>query len=325
MRVLLVFYFVSFGTVACSPNLKGPFFWKAEKNGKTIHILGTIHVGVGLEDLQCHQVISDSLGQSALLWTETDIKRQQELLQTAVSALVMNPSGHSFKSLNEESQNFFKTKAGQDNSITQLSYFGFLGYLNSICLIEHKKFLKERLGSFQNNQTSLDVQIQQLAQTKNIAQDYLDEEDYIPELIRSNVGKISKEQVEKAVREYSRNCQQEKIAKALEDQFETMEDIMQKYKNGDSFDLLEIDEQNFKQQGWTEEMLKDYRDNVRHNLLRKRNEVWLKKLLSTHVEGNANMFVAGGLAHFQGSYNVLNKLKENGFSVKRFNSDCKAE
>ena len=70
-----------------------------------------------------------------------------------------------------------------------------------------------------------------------------------------------------------------------------------------------------------ENMIKAYRDNFQHNILRKRNEIWLKKLLSAEP----NMFVAGGLAHFQGSYNVLDGLKKEGFSVKRFTPDCQLE
>ena len=69
-------------------------------------------------------------------------------------------------------------------------------------------------------------------------------------------------------------------------------------------------------------MIKSYKDNFKHNILRKRNEIWLKKLVSASEK---NMFVAGGLAHFQGSYNVLDGLKKEGFSVRRFNSECQPE
>ena len=298
MKILLVFIVFFSGVIACSPvQNKGPFFWRAEKEGKTIHILGTVHVGISLEDLQCHQEISDSLDGSDLLWTESDINRQQELMQTAMDTLVMNPSGHSFKSLNEESQDFFKAKAGQDDTVTQLSYFGLMVYMQNLCQIEHKEFLQKRLASFENKlkQLALDIEIQQLAQIQNISQDYLDEESYLPDLIRSNVEKISKEQVEKLVREYKNKCQQEKLAKSLNSQFELIENIISKYKNGVSFDVLKLGEQTLKQSGFTEDMIESYKDNFQHNILRKRNEIWLKKLVSAQEQ---KMFVGGGISPF---------------------------
>ena len=168
----------------------------------------------------------------------------------------------------------------------------------------------------------LDDQIRQLAQTKNIPQSSLDEKDSIFDLVRTQTKIASKEQVERAVKRYSRDCQQKEIAEV----FKVMENMIQKYKNGESIDFFKMDEQVLKRQGWTEDMVKSYKDRLQRNLLKKRNEIWLKKLLSAHVrEDNTNMFVAGGMLHFQGSFNVLDKLRKNGFSVKRFNSDCKAE
>ena len=103
---------------------------------------------------------------------------------------------------------------------------------------------------------------------------------------------------------------------------EGLEALIQKYKSGVSFDVLKIDENTLKLQGATEEQIKDYKDNLENNLLRKRNEIWVKKLVSASEK---NMFVAGGVAHFINSYNVLDGLKKEGFSVKRFNFDCQPE
>ncbi|MDE0091820.1 MAG: TraB/GumN family protein [Oligoflexia bacterium] len=325
MKQVLVFILFFPGVIACSSGpKKGPFFWTAEKEGKTIHILGTIHLGLDFEALQCHQEISDSLAESDLFWLEADINRQRELIQTAMNTLVMNPSGHSFKSLSEESQDFFKAKAGQDSTVTRLSYLGLISYIQNICQIEHGEFLEERLAGFENQfkSVTLDLQVQQLAQTQNISQDYLDEESYMPDLIRSNAEKVSKELVEKSVREYKNNCQPEKLARNLDIQLEAIEDIVSKYTKGASFDVLKIDDRVLKQQGFTEEAVDSYKDQFQLNILRKRNENWLKKLVSAQEQ---KMFVAGGLAHFTGSDNVLDGLRRSGYSVRRFNSDCQPE
>ncbi|MCZ0932253.1 MAG: hypothetical protein OXJ52_03760 [Oligoflexia bacterium] len=132
MKTLLILVlfssFISYSKESFSffiPYKKGPFFWKAEKEGRTIYILGTIHQVVGLKDLQCHQVISDSLNQSVLVWTEK-LQKEKELTDIAAHSLMKDLSGYSFKSLNEETQNFFKTKTNQEQSqiVKQLSYFG---------------------------------------------------------------------------------------------------------------------------------------------------------------------------------------------------------
>ena len=131
MKILFVPFLLSliFFVVSCNIGPKGPFFWKAEKEGKTFYILGTIHEGVGLEDLQCSQVISDILDQSNLLWTEVNMFEVQEILknqQSIVQELSMDVSGQSFQSLSEPSQNFFKTKLPAEalQTVQQMSYFG---------------------------------------------------------------------------------------------------------------------------------------------------------------------------------------------------------
>lgn len=51
-------------------------------------------------------------------------------------------------------------------------------------------------------------------------------------------------------------------------------------------------------------------------MFRQRNEIWLGKFQKAH--GNReyeNIFLAGGLLHFIGPFNLLNMLQENGFSV----------
>ena len=141
----LLFLGTLFLCIACGTNPKGPFFWTVEKEGQILHILGTIHLGMGLEDLQCSQVISKSLKQSDLLWTEADGQKQQREIQNAERQLLVDVSGQSFQSLSEESQNFFKTKWQPEilETLQQMSYFGLSVQMNRLCIVEHKEFLRK--------------------------------------------------------------------------------------------------------------------------------------------------------------------------------------
>ena len=48
--------------------------------------------------------------------------------------------------------------------------------------------------------------------------------------------------------------------------------------------------------------------------LRDRNEAWLAKFISTQQNMNS-IFIAAGLAHFTGPYNLLEMLRNEGFTV----------
>ena len=59
-------------------------------------------------------------------------------------------------------------------------------------------------------------------------------------------------------------------------------------------------------------------------LLEERNKTWFKKLMSAH-QAHEEMFVAAGLGHFTYNHNILDMLKSEGFTVKRYSSKCVAE
>ena len=77
---------------------------------------------------------------------------------------------------------------------------------------------------------------------------------------------------------------------------------------------------------FTEDDIKEHIDFFNETALKKRNETWLKKLVSAHqLKANKEMFVAAGLGHFTEDHNVLDMLKSEGFSVKRYSAKCVAE
>ena len=95
--------FISFNS-----NAKGPFFWKAEKDGKILHILGLAHLPIPLENLQCSQKISQSLAQSNLVWTEFSHHNTEEIGPAVFEAKYGDPLRKSFQTLNEESKVFLQ-------------------------------------------------------------------------------------------------------------------------------------------------------------------------------------------------------------------------
>ena len=59
-----------------------------EKEEQKLHILGTVHIGVSLEDLQCSEVIYESLQQSDLLWTEADGRKHRKEMKKDSKTIV---------------------------------------------------------------------------------------------------------------------------------------------------------------------------------------------------------------------------------------------
>ena len=317
-----VFLFV---LASCSAGPKGPWFWKVEKDGKTLNILGTFHIGVAFEELQCFKEISNSLDNSTLLFIEHDVSPESEFMQQLAKAsneIEIDTTGQSFQSLSEESRQFLKEKI--ESNIETLSYVSISFILGQVCLSSHSDLLKELKPTLSSlSGEKLDIQIQNRAQSKGIVQDSLDDPGYLPNLARSNAKKISAEEIEEMIRNYDTNCSRETIKESIENTINFLNAGIEKYKSGEDINIQK-DIENFKKQGVADTLIKEYEKNLNQNLLKKRNEVWIKKLLSSH-EKYQNIFVAAGLAHFTENFNVLDMLKKEGFSVKRLSAACKTE
>ena len=322
---------------------KGPFFWKAEKDGRVLHILGTVHVGVDFEDLKCSEEISQSLVQANLVWTEFGLHSNlnQSMQQTPVqntqpNELMLDSSGDSFRNLNKESKDFFydNVKNRREDLIDYFkssNYLGLLHAVNQLCLIKHVRFIYE-WNQKNKIESMLDVQIRKLAEDKGISQNYLDTQQGLDNLALSKIkfmrrfiegeGFSFKETIERDIK----SCTQENLEKSLEANDQVLVKVIENTLSGQDFDILELNVQNFKEQGWTENQIKKYSEFFYKNIIKERNENWLKKIASAHQEEeNKSMFIAAGLAHFTGDDNVLDMLKGEGFTVKRYSAGCVAE
>ena len=313
---------------------KGPFFWKAEKDGRVLHILGTVHVEVNFEDLKCSEEISQSLAQANLVWTEVSLSSLKS------GEAFQDLSGDSFRSLNEESKKFFQKKISeQGGSLERLKTLNKLSLsklISIFCIQKHEKFIQEwrQLKGKSEAESMLDFQIQKLAENKGISQNYLDSQqdfDNIAEaqinlMFRSSEDSSFKEELEENIKNFDKNCTQENLEKDLEATDQLLAKVIENTLSGQDFDSFELQVQGFKEQGLTENQIKKQRDFFIKYLLKERNENWLKKIVSAHQEEeNKSMFIAAGLAHFTEDDNFLDMLKGEGFTVKRYSAGCAAE
>jgi len=309
----------------CSAKLNGPFFWKAKKDGKTMHILGTMHVAVGLNDLQCSQNISNTLKQSSLLWLEVNTTNTMKINQ-AMLPLRFDGSGQSFNNLNETSQNFLKSKFPLTiNDIKHLNYFGLKTQIQQICMAEHRdtvmRINQELTG---NTQVHLDNQVQELAKLHNIEQNYLDGENHLEVIVdwmQSNAEKVSKTVIEEIIESYKEQCTKENIENLFSEAKNFHTYIVEQYLLGEEMDFEILEPQLLEKMGLTEEAIKESVNNSSQMLFNNRNKKWLKTLLSAHTHID-NMFVAAGVGHFQGQYSILDMLQREGFFVQRMNLEC---
>ena len=172
--------------------VKSPFFWEVKKEGKVSYLLGTYHYGVSVHELLCSEVILKKLHGSDLLLTERiqgdalsfaekidqiqrgiKPKKDEKLLSPE---LFLSNNAH-FEQLSSASQEFILQK----NLPRNLSYFGFWGGLEIMCV-------KEVVGI--DITFLMDVEIQEIAQNQQIPLKALDEKSLIRNLDVYTAGDV---------------------------------------------------------------------------------------------------------------------------------------
>ena len=318
MKLFKFILFFSVFIISCGPEksvipeTKGPYFWQAEKNNKSLHILGTMHLGVSLEDLQCSDQIISHLQSSDLLFTETDKNMASVFSYETLPQSVKDETGNSYRALNETSQQFFREKIGEANN--NFSYYGFLYILHSICASQHPNLLQE----FNLITTRfLDGQIQDKAQFYGIKQNTLDSLPANKLLWGLNTQSVSAKTVEEFISDYDKICSKENLKKMLQH-------LSLMAKGFLAGDFLTLEDQGVHE----DTPIPGYppmNDDAIFQTMQSRNEEWLRKLLSSHAN-HENIFVAGGLSHFiESEYTsdtVLKDLKKAGFLIRRMDDKC---
>ncbi len=140
--------------------------------------------------------------------------------------------------------------------------------------------IKETLGSAALH-TMMDKQVEVAAQSKGIPVKALD----TPNAIKPLIDSTTKEDVVESIQNYPQ-C------------LANIENSLNKYKQGKWL--------------FSEDMEGEFYEHA----LKDRNEKWMAKFLSAYNNYN-NIFVAVGVAHFIGPFNLIDMLKEAGFSVEQ--------
>ena len=186
--IFLVFLlFVVYGSQA--EQIEHPYFWKAEKDGKTSYFLGTIHEPIlkrqmvpvsaslsfillnsprhkpfYMDSLLCSEEIQNHLEDSDLVFVEIDSfsARSREAIATQAQWM-LSEDGKEFQALSEGSQEFLL-----DRGISpQLNLYGYTVVLDNLCNSGFKSVDGLRL----------DEQITRVAHSKGIPVQELDDFD----------------------------------------------------------------------------------------------------------------------------------------------------
>ena len=294
---IILFVISFFFVISCGKsNEPGPYFWRVQKAGKTSYFLGTFHIANTLEHLQCSDKIRNHLESSDLLFTEVDIHSEEQKefnkeIEEKNKKLIQSEDGREFKSLNKDSQIFFRSRAVPEN----LTYIGYAGIVSALCQNQAK--VKSGAGA-----VSLDAQFSAISQANNIPVKYLDEGMDVKAVAESlsistsdDLSGVNAAFVDTTVAGFE-SC----IA-----QYEKM---IISYRGG----ALNV---NLLNAGFDSEQKKV--------LLKDRNEEWVAKFKKAHRDSDYDqIFLAGGTAHFIADFNVIDMLKKDGFSISRMNADC---
>ena len=151
-----------------------PYFWKVEKEGKVSYLLGTIHIGISLDELLCSDEITEQLEKSDLVFTEW-VEDTTSAGKDTEAELLLSDNGEDFAQLSQESQKFLTARGISSD----LNYFGLKVVLELMCI-------KEAIGSLALY-TQMDDQVEEKALAKNIPLKSLDKPDSLNTLLESGV------------------------------------------------------------------------------------------------------------------------------------------
>ena len=301
---------------------EGPFFWIAEKNGKKIYMLGTLHYGVALHELQCFDEIVIHLSEVDFVFTEmmesTFLQSQLDLKKNTVSK-----TGQAFQNLKKKSQKFLGNKFGH-KYLKNMNYYGLNSVLQYSCFSDvfssNDKLKKKMIDSMQNEDSLMDVEVQKIAQSKGIPQGDLDDLSDIEYILKEKPPlSITAEDIDKRISNYDEYCSPKNIIEYLK----LFLSRKKKYISGKN--IIRIYEKQKNVKGILKDLSEGNINIMMYNsefLLKHRNEKWLPKILEAFNNYN-NIFITAGLFHFITDYNLLDILKTEGFSIKRFKTNCK--
>ena len=319
---------------------KGPFFWEVSKAGEedrsSFYMLGTLHAGVHIEDLQCSNEISSRLEEAPMLLVEHNTSSSISMLgffKLMIQRERMKEFSSStpgFKNLSIESRRFFTenfpsvffNQLGVELSAGQMETANLLALMNIyyfICLSSHSSVMDILMPLFEKQ---LDVQIIKRAKDRDMPQISLDEvdvEQIVLSMMRRALSSIPVEQLENLVGNYKKYCTVGELKKRYK-RLLLVAKMVNPYIKGTQLNIAE----KLRELGYSEGFIIRNNQDYEQNILKARNEIWFPKIKKAYQE-HGPVFVAVGAGHFVDAYNLIDMLRADGFSVKRYNRKCVAE
>ena len=321
--MFLVFSFSFFCSAqAVESKTSSPFVWLVKKGGKTSYFLGTVHVGVSLEEIPCSNTILKKIQNSDLLFAEKANIELESLSREEQSKLFIGSREEKeeiMSRLSKESQEMVKKRKQSranlfiDSLPHQAQSLGNEDFEN--LSPERQSFLIEHGADIDGNYVDfyhfiilfayykafysfphhLDKEIKQIAISRSIEIKALDDDKKINEDFRSKTSSnkplflVDRNIIEEAIRkiDYRIERYRQKVLKKS-----------QMYKSYDANHFKVVGE-SLDKEIW----------------LKNRNELWLQKFKEAQKEYE-NIFLMAGLGHFVGAYNILDMLVEKGFSIE---------
>lgn len=300
MRFLLCVLVCGFTGVSCS-TIKKPFYWKIEKDGKTSHVLGTMHSGIDIRDMpeEVHKDLKDA---RAVLKEITIESEKNNPFSDDVRAKNLKDyfKQHEQKINDNIEKNItVKDQFTPEQWIRIENHIAKLGVERSVIpyftLPVIHVFLKDRKTLYVTysqqavlNVKSLDLEIEFKALKAKKPVYRLDP------LERMKPSCWDRMWV-KSIVFYLDNDRYDWI-----NDFVTMADD---YKTGDEKILLRGE--------------KSYEKELDKCLLDERNAHWAP-VIEKHHQKDSPLFIAAGVRHFVGEGNVLQLLEKMGYKVQRF-------
>lgn len=319
-------------------------FWKAEKDNQIFYMLGTIHLGVSIEDLQCSQIVQDKMKATDLLFVESfnpgteylyndfeDTMRKLYLGSKQEKEQIMSQLSEETREHTKNRMNITKLIVTVNQIKLNISQgkklvkdegqFKDLSKESQNFLIQHGLYDENKVyldyyfdiffiaayDAFFSQKKYLDAEVVKLALDHNISIESLD------------ANKNTLADMEKEIADlYEVEGQDTPVRNTEIDQIiADYENIKQQYL--DSYSVMISD---YKSKDWKSltggfgsviTKVINWFIGSSGSLSKNRNESWAEKMLLSSE--NQSIFIAAGYAHFTGFDNVLDILENEGFKI----------
>ncbi len=307
-------------------------FWRAKKGSQTFYILGTIHTGVSIEDLQCSEIVKDKIQKSNRLFVEKftpgteplyenykeairklywgskeeqiqsqlseEVKEQIKSRIKAIKLIFVRDTlalhiNQGFKLAEDEGQFKDLSEESQNFLIQKGLYDKNKNYLDYFFDI---KFMFSQ-DTFFSHKKYLDAEVIKLALDHNIPIESLDQNKNIISDLEKEITDLYKMKVQEI------KVQNTNIDQDIADYEAIKEKLLIYHSNTVS---------NYKSMDWKSQT----KDLIASDaLLKNRNESWIKKILNS-ANQDQSIFIAVGYAHLTTkSDNILNLLESENFKI----------